>query len=489
MKHVAEIKRFLTGIVSSPSEADIPIDAASYSLNVDPSIADGKLGGVPADSTKKTSADADSMALLEADSTWDLIYTDLTAGQIEGIADFYGTPAVATFTGSQTISPTIAHPPIEVWNKAAHIGMGPDENDPPKFVGYIDHNQLDGSAPTGLQIEDAEIKAPNTAPALYKVIRTEDGTFGIEWQGQYLYHISGTGVITRSAKIFGSTQGICIDEANSERLWVYDNDGNTGYGLLYKIDNASFMTDTLTPEDYITLTAKIESWDGGDLTDTTDRVSDIHNSSGKMWYGVYRPTNITTTSLIVLISDKPITTGALVTTTDITFGFTAGAVLGQWAATPDITTYKTCFFEPQGGGAYAGWMAHFNNVGIYVDGAGPTSYAFTNAAVIFSEAFVTGGFGTTAAPRQLQTSALAKIDAALEGVSESDSAHATDGLLASFVSATDGVDLYHFDHTNTVGGGALGAGAETAVKIPAQVESALTTIGDNATVAAYKSSR
>ena len=50
-----EIKNFGRGIVSNPEdERDVPLDAASYSLNIDPQT-NGVLKGMPADVSLKTS--------------------------------------------------------------------------------------------------------------------------------------------------------------------------------------------------------------------------------------------------------------------------------------------------------------------------------------------------------------------------------------------------------------------------------------------------
>ena len=50
-----EIKTFTNGIVSNPSDAlDIPDDAATYSLNVDP-LTEGSIGGIPDDAALKIS--------------------------------------------------------------------------------------------------------------------------------------------------------------------------------------------------------------------------------------------------------------------------------------------------------------------------------------------------------------------------------------------------------------------------------------------------
>ena len=50
-KELHEIKNFVTGTVSTPVETDIPDDAASYSINIDPVAEDGILKGIPDDLT------------------------------------------------------------------------------------------------------------------------------------------------------------------------------------------------------------------------------------------------------------------------------------------------------------------------------------------------------------------------------------------------------------------------------------------------------
>ena len=49
-KQKYEITAFTKGIIGSPSETDIPEDAASYSVNIDPNAEDGTLRGINKDS-------------------------------------------------------------------------------------------------------------------------------------------------------------------------------------------------------------------------------------------------------------------------------------------------------------------------------------------------------------------------------------------------------------------------------------------------------
>lgn len=487
MKQTLEIKRFLSGIISAPAEADIPVDAASYSLNVDPTTEDGKLGGVPDDLTKKTGVNATALALLEGETTWTALYTE--AAEIKGVSDFYGTPGTASFTGTATISPGITNPVIQVWNKAAHIGLGPDEADPPKFVGYIDKGQLDNPAPTGLQIEDAEIAAPAGYSGLYKIIRLAAGTIGIGWQDHYLYTISSTGVITRRQKLFGATQGMCLDYADTDKLWVYDNDGNTAYGTLFKIDISEVFAGS-DVEDYIILTAKIEDWGGGALTNAGDTVSDIHNSSGKLWYAVWGDAAFTTSSKMLLNSDKPTTTGSLVTTTDRspTFSTSVGDA-GKWTVAsggPAYTTRRQSLFTPQGAGAYVGWSVDLGN-GVYtINVAAGVPYAFESSVVIVAETYTAGAiFDTNCAPRQLMTITPAKITTTIVGIYESDQSDANDGLFATTtVSGDDYITVYSFDHANTVGGGAISAGGGTTSVKVTELTHSIPSVGDGITSAA-----
>lgn len=49
-KEIQEVSQFITGTMTTPSERDIPPDAASFSLNIEPASEDGILQGVPEDS-------------------------------------------------------------------------------------------------------------------------------------------------------------------------------------------------------------------------------------------------------------------------------------------------------------------------------------------------------------------------------------------------------------------------------------------------------
>jgi|TARA_R110000751_G_scaffold199671_1_gene304464 hypothetical protein len=83
-----EIKTFTKGIVSNPSDAlDIPDDAATYSLNVDP-LTEGSIGGIPDDAALKVSGftvNVSSITYSQGDSTF-------TAVGTPGVGEQYDPP-------------------------------------------------------------------------------------------------------------------------------------------------------------------------------------------------------------------------------------------------------------------------------------------------------------------------------------------------------------------------------------------------------------
>ena len=50
-KQLHELKNFMSGTMTTPSERDIPEDAAIYSKNLDSVTEDGKLKSIPDDAT------------------------------------------------------------------------------------------------------------------------------------------------------------------------------------------------------------------------------------------------------------------------------------------------------------------------------------------------------------------------------------------------------------------------------------------------------
>lgn len=75
---------FIAGTITTPSETDIPDDAASYSLNIDPIAIDGVLKGIPNDAQLSSggmiSANIDASGI-ELPSSDSIVYTVGTGGE------------------------------------------------------------------------------------------------------------------------------------------------------------------------------------------------------------------------------------------------------------------------------------------------------------------------------------------------------------------------------------------------------------------------
>lgn len=227
MKHLHEIKKFTTGIVSFPSETDIPTDAASYSLNVDPMSEGGKLFGIKLDSTFGAYTDIGSMGLVDDGGNWSMVYVDMDSGseEIKAIQQFYGTPAIGSLVGTTTVTPTVSHPPIQVWGKAAHIGLGGDRTSPSKWCGYIDKGQFGDDPASTMYVYDSECKAPAIASGFHKVVRSGNNLFGIVYGGNIVYKLDLSGDVVDntdpSTITITSAVAICTDTTNTH-IYIYD---------------------------------------------------------------------------------------------------------------------------------------------------------------------------------------------------------------------------------------------------------------------------
>ena len=246
-KELHEISQFVTGTITSPIERDIPDDAASYSLNIDPTTQDGVLQGVPADdnveyvSNSETGAKSDlavnatSMAIINDSGSRDLIYFDDSDDKIKKVDSVEGAQSASSALSSTAESKSVT-PTMQVNNKEVHIGMGSAEANKPLWAGHIKHSQF-GTTYSGLQLQDAELADPSAFPDIYQFVEYNGYLYGIEWQGQYIYKFedSDTGTfIRKSSTIFTSTQG--ISQASDGNLWVVDNQGSNTTVFTHKVD-------------------------------------------------------------------------------------------------------------------------------------------------------------------------------------------------------------------------------------------------------------
>ena len=126
--------------------------------------------------------------------------------------------------------------------------MGNGANNKPLWVGEIAHGQFGGSAPSGLQLADAELVPPVTFSDMHKVVSFGSGTYiyGIEYGGQTLYKFQvSDSTLYKTSKPIYKTQadltGICT--ASDGNIWILDSstyhESNKILGTLYKIDSTS----------------------------------------------------------------------------------------------------------------------------------------------------------------------------------------------------------------------------------------------------------
>lgn len=184
-RELLALRTFTKGLISNPDQEDIPNEAQTEgSKNLDVEIA-GKLKGVPEKSTYSTLGKNGTIhGWIERVSSgatyWDLVYTDGTDTKI--ITDFYGTPAESTLVSSKVAQTIISN------NNEVHIGYGAGETT--KWAGYISHGQFGGSAPSGIQVENAEPAQPSSSDGPQSVTATttateEDGKFPKGWEYEY----------------------------------------------------------------------------------------------------------------------------------------------------------------------------------------------------------------------------------------------------------------------------------------------------------------
>ena len=297
-KEVIELNNFNVGTVTTPDVRDIPVEAASYSLNLDSVVEDGLLRGVPADAEKYTEGTSGTggntnmkatttSTIQRNDSTRDVVYYNMDDNELNMIKDFEGTPD--TISGSTayegSVSSVIVSSGDEVCletnNREVHAGTGSASTDVPKWLGWIDFGQFGGSAPSNAVLENAELSSLDSFPALYKTIYKQvssvDYIYGIEYQGNYLYKIKiSDGTITRSTKRFTSTQGLA--ECGDGTFWVYD--GKVGAeGTLYKLDTTTMA---VTQTNKLLCSAPL-----ADNIITDGLLTDIQETGSVIWWSAY----------------------------------------------------------------------------------------------------------------------------------------------------------------------------------------------------------
>ena len=365
-KELFEIKAFESGNIYNADDRDIPDDAAVYSENIDPYAQSGSLMAIQADATAiKSAVDAKRMAMINNNGTHQLAYIDNSDGYLKQISDVYtGSPAITNLVESNLGSDTI--PAMQTNNKEVHIGLGQNQN--VKWVGNIPHGQFGGSAPSGLQAEDAELIAPSPFPLMHTIVNDATNTYayGISQNGTYVYkfNVSTGRLIKRSDYYFTKTRAMCL--ASDGHLWVLD-EISTNIKII-KIDPTDMDSMIITSVNAFT---------------NDQSVTDCIDIDDHLWLSCNIETDNSVSGFLYNTLKSGIVSGATISFTDRTpyLGASGGTVSeGSWTNTsgtsilPTFNIPKLALSEPANSQHYCGIMMH-----VTTDGSTTNSVKFCKA--------------------------------------------------------------------------------------------------------------
>ena len=300
-KELFEINQFESGVIYNADDRDIPDDAAVYSENIDPYGQSGSLMAIHEDASPiLAGVNARRMAIINDNDTHRLIYVDDSDGDIKSIEDLYaGSPSINTLeTGSFVSSGDI--PAMQNNNKEVHIGLGKSQN--AKWVGMIPHGQFGGNAPSGTQIENAELFSPSPFPLMHKIIANSDNSYvyGHKLNDNYLYKFNVTNGTVDKRSQYYFTKIRAIGLASDGNIWVADEVSNSL--IIIKVDSdvmdavSSRPLNDFTNDTYVT---DIEQqgntlWlAAGDMAHTTDN-----------YFWNVSVSNLTTSSVAVSVTNR-----------------------------------------------------------------------------------------------------------------------------------------------------------------------------------------
>ena len=302
-KEHIEISNFQAGVITNVSERDIPIDAASESLNIDPTSERGSLIGIADDVARFDGSSTDFFlphvsAIINDDGTYHWVgyqpklYTNgnnATSAVFNSSKNPFSGTLVHLNVGGADYTTGIgpnANPIqsvcMEVNNKEVHIGQGSFET---KWVGMVQYKQF------GVQNFEAsfgypaatsgKLDSPTTFDDIYKAIKIGTNIYGIKFGGHYIYKFNtSTAAITKSIRRFESLQGLAEFNNSTDFVWVYDA-GDTKYGKLYKYSVVLGASVEFTSTLDVPSNAE-DLFDTSGITDIID--GNVSGSNGEIWF-------------------------------------------------------------------------------------------------------------------------------------------------------------------------------------------------------------
>lgn len=229
------VEHFSAGIVSSPDAQDIPDDAASSSLNLDPEASPGVLRGRRDDDA--VSPGATSMrfgGFIERDTgEQDLVYFNGTS--IMASRGFPSTPATVEANANVTS--------ILPFSKEFRVGVSSGDV---RWVGYAVDDQFDNDGNTDtLVVTNARLDNPSGDPFYDKcVFYSTTAVYCLVRGETSLIKLDLTAGTTTRVGTFINTVAISRGITDATLLWVVDNTGTSTDGAysLYSIDMDSSDT-------------------------------------------------------------------------------------------------------------------------------------------------------------------------------------------------------------------------------------------------------
>jgi hypothetical protein len=277
-RQTLDIELFLHGTITNPDTRDIPADAASDSVNIDPNSREGILMGVKGMGTPLSNVGnniVESGFIEPQSGRYDLIYAKRHDGGIYLRENFYENNTELRILDGAHANPRVT---LAKNNREIHAGMGMSPETPPKWLGYISHKGFIPHTTGSIVVEDAELKLPEGFPYFHKVLITDiSGTlyaFGFEYGKGRVYKVNtSTNQVVSSANL-GNIRGICDD--SSTQLWVYATTDTSPNGIIYRINKSDLSVDT---------SSTLGSFTRATAGDETAQITDIAATTNRIWLG------------------------------------------------------------------------------------------------------------------------------------------------------------------------------------------------------------
>ena len=287
-KQILELRGFFPGIISSTSEHDIPTEAASSSMNVDPRSNDGELKGLPQDNTVSFQS---LKSMTSINDNGNIVVAGITSNNRVLLSDNFieASPTNAFTTLSTKTSESLTGDPVAVkYGSNILFGMGNGENDNVLYVGKDKHKRF-GTEPTNNYfVETAELTPGVNFSKMSKVINIGDAWFGLTRNGNTIYKFikTASGVYkydSSSTETFHQLKTISL-HIDGLYFWVVEkeSDGDWKFHKMSVSDMSKVSSESINEWLY----HDGSSWEQISNTSSFE-INDIYHHKPANWSGSY----------------------------------------------------------------------------------------------------------------------------------------------------------------------------------------------------------